>query len=167
MSGLGPLLGPMLAVLGRSWALCWRSWAVLGPMLAVLGRSWALCWRSWAALGLYVGGLGPLLGPMLAVLDRSWALCWRSWAALGAYVAEKCEEHGDLENVLISRAGAVLGRSWTLCWRSWAAPGAYVAGLGPLLGGPQPLRTPRILKKNTGTPLNTHLHTSKFWHCPS
>ena len=37
-------------------------------MLAVLGRSWGLCWRSWAALGAYVDGLGPLLGPKLAVL---------------------------------------------------------------------------------------------------
>ena len=54
------------------------------------------------ALGAYVGGLGPLLGPMLAVLGRSWGLCWRSWAALGPYVANKCEGHGYLENVLIS-----------------------------------------------------------------
>ena len=37
-------------------------------MLAVLGRSWALCWRSWAALGAYVGGPGPLLGPLFAIL---------------------------------------------------------------------------------------------------
>ena len=103
-------------------------------MLAVLGHTWGLCWRSWAGLGTYVGGLGLLLGPMLAVLGRSWGLCGRSGA-------EKSEEHGYLENVVISRAGArsaasgaVLGRSWTLCWRSWAAPGAYVAGLGPLLG---------------------------------
>ena len=54
------------------------------PMLAVLRRSWDLCWRSWAALGFYVGGLGPLwssmlrmlaaLGPMLAVLGRKVAL---------------------------------------------------------------------------------------------
>ena len=48
--GLGLLLERMLAVLGRSWALCWRSFSALGPMLAILGRSWALCWRSWAAL---------------------------------------------------------------------------------------------------------------------
>ena len=41
VGGLGPLLGPMLAVLGRSWGL-----------------------RSWAALGANVGGLGLLLGPM-------------------------------------------------------------------------------------------------------
>ena len=44
------------------------------PVWVVLGRSYGLCWRSWAALGAYVGGLGPLLGPMLAVLDRSWGL---------------------------------------------------------------------------------------------
>ena len=68
VGGLGPLLGPMLAVWGRSWGLCWRSWAALGPMLAVLGRSWDLCWRSWATLGAYVGGLGSGSGPKLAVL---------------------------------------------------------------------------------------------------
>ena len=62
--GLGPLLGPMLAVLGRSWAYVDGLGALLGPMLAVLGRSWDLCWRSWAALGAYVDGLGPLLGPV-------------------------------------------------------------------------------------------------------
>ena len=119
--------------LGRSWGLCWRSWAalgayvggpgsLLGPMLAILGP-----------LGTYVGGLGPLLGLMLAVLGRSWGLYGRSRA-------EKCEEHGYLENMLISRAGArsaasgaVLSRSWGLCGRSWAALGAYVGGLEPLL----------------------------------
>ena len=61
---LGPLLEPMLAVLGH---LCWRSWAALGayvgglgPLLEpILGRSWA-----------YVGGPGSLLEPMLAVLGR-------------------------------------------------------------------------------------------------
>ena len=41
---------------------------LLGPMLAVLGRSWALCWPYVGCLGAYVGGLGLLLGPMLAVL---------------------------------------------------------------------------------------------------
>ena len=52
---------------------------LLGPMLAVLGRSWGLCWRSWAALGAHVGGLGSgsgpklaVLGPMLAVLGEKW-----------------------------------------------------------------------------------------------
>ena len=89
LGGPGPLLGPLRAVLGRSWDLCWRSWAalgayvgglglLLGPMLAVLG-----------GLGAYVGGLGLVLGPMLAVLGalgpKCW-LCWRSWVALGAYM---------------------------------------------------------------------------------
>ena len=71
---------------------------------------------------------------MLAVLSRSRGLCGRSGA-------EKCEEHGYLENVLSSRAGmrsaawgSVLGRSWALCWRSWVALGPYVGGLEPLLG---------------------------------
>ena len=100
----------MLAILGRSWASTGGPGPLLGPLCAVLGRSWSLCWRSWAALGAYVGGLGPLLGPMLAVLGRSWALCGRSGA-------ETCEERSYLENVLISRTGArsatlgvVLGR---------------------------------------------------------
>ena len=66
--GSGPLLGPLLAVLGRSWGLCSRSWAILGPLLAVPGR-------LGPTLRCYVGGLGPLLGPMLAV-----------WATLGASV---------------------------------------------------------------------------------
>ena len=81
---------PVWVVLGRSSGLYVRSCGLgvgleplLGPMLAVLGRSWALCWRSWAALGAYVGGLGLLLGPMLAVLGRSWGFCWRSWDAVG------------------------------------------------------------------------------------
>ena len=105
MCGPGPLLEPMLAVLGRSWGLCWRSWAALGAYVGGLGPKNAknmatlkMClfferegdlrlWdRSWATLGAYVGGLGPLLEPMLEVLGRSWGLCWRSWATLGAYV---------------------------------------------------------------------------------
>ena len=126
-------------LLGRSQGLCGRSWAVLGSLLVVLGRLGSAlgcyvgglalllrpAWAVLAALGAFVGGLVPLLGPMLAVLWCSWGLRWRSWTALGTYVgdpgpswAEKCEEHGYLENVLISRAGmrsaasgAVLGRS--------------------------------------------------------
>ena len=73
VGGLGPLLGPMLAVLGALGTYVGGLGSLLGPMLAVLGRSWELCWRSWAALGAHVGGLG-----------RSWGLCWRSWAALEA-----------------------------------------------------------------------------------
>ena len=75
MGGLGPLSGPLWAVLSR-----------LGAFVGGPGPSWVrssvLCWRSWVTLGAYVrglgphvGGLGPLWGPMLAVL-----------AALGASV---------------------------------------------------------------------------------
>ena len=38
--------------------LCGWSWPLSGPLLAVLCRSWSLCWRSRAALGADVGGLG-------------------------------------------------------------------------------------------------------------
>ena len=151
VDNLGPLSRPMLAVLGCSWGLCWRSWAALGAYVGGLGLLLGLCGpsgsllgpilgilgRSWDLLGAYVGGPGPLLGPLLAVLSR-----------LGP---KNVEEHGKLENVLISRTGArsaasggrlepllgpilaVLGRSWSLCWRSWAALGAYVGDPGPLL----------------------------------
>ena len=65
------ILSSTLSMDGRSSAL--RAYVdglglLLGPLLAVLGRSWALCWRSWAALRASVDDLGPLLGPMLAVL---------------------------------------------------------------------------------------------------
>ena len=147
-------LGPLCAVVGRFGGLCWRSggglgtyvgdlepllglygrfWAALGASAGGLGCTWAalrayvgdlgpllgLYWRSWPALGVAVCDPGPLLEPMLAVLGRSWGLCGRSGA-------EKCEEHGYLENVLISRArmrSAALG----------AALGSYLGGLGPLL----------------------------------
>ena len=85
--GLGALLGGMLAILGRSCGLCWRSWAALGAKVRGPRPSWELCWRSWAGLGAYVGGLGPVLGPTLSVLGRSWGLCWRSWAVLGPKLA--------------------------------------------------------------------------------
>ncbi len=62
---------------------------LVGPMLAVLGRSWSLCRRSWAALGVYVGGLGPPLEPLLAVLGRSWGSCWWSWPASRAVSSDK------------------------------------------------------------------------------
>ena len=86
VGGPGPLLWPLLAVVGRSWASVGGPGLLLGLMLAVLGRSWgsvgAVLGLSWA----YAGYPRSLLGPILAVLGRSWALCWRSWAALGAYV---------------------------------------------------------------------------------
>ena len=62
--------GPLCAVLGRSWGLCWRSGGGLGTYFGDLGPFLGLYGRSWAALGAYVGGLGPLLGPLLAVLGR-------------------------------------------------------------------------------------------------
>ena len=115
-------MGPLCAVLGRSWSLCWRSGGDLETyvgdlelLLSLYGRSWATLGASigglgctWVALGAYVGHLGPLLG-----------LYWRSWAALGAAV---CGPGPLLEPML-----AVLG----LCWRSWAALGVYVGGPGP------------------------------------
>ena len=89
----------MLALLGRSWGLCWLSWG--------------LCWRSWAVLGAYVGGLGSGSGPKLAVLGRSWGLCWlswglcwRSWAVLGAYVGGLGSGSGPKL--------AVLGPKWSV-----------------------------------------------------
>ena len=71
LAALRRLLAPMLAILGRSWASTGGPGPLLGPLCAVRGRSWSLCWRSCSALGAYVGGLGPLLGPMLAVVGCS------------------------------------------------------------------------------------------------
>ena len=65
VDGLGLLLGPLLAVLGRSWALRWRSWAALGAYVGGPGRSWVEKW-PWPEregdLGLGLCGWGPL-GP--------------------------------------------------------------------------------------------------------
>ena len=41
---------------------------LLGPMLAVLGCSWGLCRRSWEQIRAHVGGLGSGSGPKLVVL---------------------------------------------------------------------------------------------------
>ena len=129
VGGPGPLLWPLLAVLGRSWAsagglgpswgLCWRSWAAPGALWAVLGRSWGLSWRSWAALGAAAGGPGSLLGPSLAVLGRSWALCWRSWAALGVYVGGIWLLLGPMLEVLAAHGASVGGPGGP-----WAEKGA-------------------------------------------
>ena len=74
VGALGSGSGIKLAVLGPKLADAKLS----GPILAILGRSWGLCWRSRATLGAYVGclgayvgGLGPFLGRMLAVLGCS------------------------------------------------------------------------------------------------
>ena len=144
VGGPGPLLWPLLAVLGRSWAsagglgpswgLCWRSWAAPGALWAVLGRSWGLSWRSWAALGAAAGGPGSLLGPILAVLGRSWALCWRSWAALGAYAGGLGPKNA--KNMATLKMCLFLERERDLWPRgqSGAALGSCLGGLGPLLG---------------------------------
>ena len=95
MGGLEPLLGPLCPVLGCSWSLCWRSWAALGPHVGGLGQLFSICWRSWAALGPYVGGLGLLLGPMLAVLGCSWGLSWLSWPLLGPKLAVLGRDQGE------------------------------------------------------------------------
>ena len=47
ISSAGLDLSPREAVMGRSWALCWQSWATLGDHVAGLNRSWDMCWRSW------------------------------------------------------------------------------------------------------------------------
>ena len=111
-----PLFGAMLAVLGRSWDLCWRTWPLLGPLLAVLGRLGPKNVEEYDYLKtcLFLERERDL-PPRGAVLGLPWTLCWRSWAAPGTYAAG---------------LGALLG----LCCRSWAALGPYVEGLGPLLG---------------------------------
>ena len=63
VGSLGPLLGPMLAVLGCSWGLCWRSWAALGAYVGCLGPSWAEKWPWLEREGLRERGLGPKSGP--------------------------------------------------------------------------------------------------------
>ena len=136
----------------RSWAAIGAAVCdpgpLLEPILVVLGLSWGLSLRSAAALWAYVGGLGlknskdrptlkmclflererdlrlggqswGALEPMLTVLGCSWGVCWRSWAALGPYV-------GDL-GPLLGPLLAIVGRSWGLCWRSWARLGRKVA----------------------------------------
>ena len=83
---------------------------LLGPMLAVLGRSWGLCWQSWAALGAHVGGLGSGSGPKLAVLGPMLAVLGEKWP--------KPERGGDLASGSGRRSGpkssekAFLGRGW-------------------------------------------------------
>ena len=54
VGGLRSLLGPLCAVLGRSWGLCWQSGGGLGAYFGDLGPFFSLYGRSWAALGAYV-----------------------------------------------------------------------------------------------------------------
>ena len=123
MGSLRSLLGPLCAVLGRSWGLCWRSGGDLGPYVGDLELLLRLYGRSWAALGASIGGLGctgAALGAYVGDPGPLLGLYWRSWASLGAAV---CGPGPLLKPML-----AVLSRSWNLCWRSWAALGAYVGG---------------------------------------
>ena len=128
-------LRPWVAVLVRSWTLCWRSGAAPGAYVGRLGPLLGLCGRSWTAIGPYVGSLGPLLGPMFAVLgrlravlDRSWALCWRSWAAPGAYVRDLGAFVGGLARLLglmlvvLAALGAYVGGPWWPWAEKWPKP---------------------------------------------
>ena len=64
--------GARSAASGRSWASLGPSVGglgrLLGPMLPVLGRSWAYVAGLGPLLGLMLKVLEPLLGPLLAVL---------------------------------------------------------------------------------------------------
>ena len=65
MGGIGPLSGPWAA----RRASVGGPGLLVGPLWAVMGRSWGLCWRSWVALGAYGGAL---LGAMQGVLAAKW-----------------------------------------------------------------------------------------------
>ena len=107
--------GPLCAVLGLSWGLCWWSWGGLGTYVGGPGLLPGLFGQSWAGLVLLLepmlAVLGPLLGPMLAVLGRTWPSAGGLRPLLGPMLA-------------------VLSRSWALCWRSQVAVGTYVGGPG-------------------------------------
>ena len=64
VGGLGPLLGPLCAVLGRSAGFCGRSWVALSTSVGGLGSVLGI---MFSVVGRSCGDLGPLLGP-LAVL---------------------------------------------------------------------------------------------------
>ena len=110
MAALGRLLGPMLAILGRSWACTGGPGPLLGPLCAILGRSWSLCGRSGAEKceehsyleNVLISRAGARSAAWGSVLSCSWSLCCWSWAALGAYV-------GGL-GLLLGPKLAVLGR---------------------------------------------------------
>jgi len=102
VGGLESVLGPTLAVLGRSGTHVGGLVTLLGHLFAVLtGNTLGFCIRSLAALG--------------------WDPCGRSWEALGDSV---CDTGGAPEALW-----AALG-SWGLCGRSWAAPGSSLGGPG-------------------------------------
>ena len=77
VGGLGPLLDSLLAVLGDSWSLHWRSWAALGTYVGGLGASCGLSGRSWAEVVGLGRGSGPKSGPnpsQKAVQGRGWKI---------------------------------------------------------------------------------------------
>ena len=65
---LGPLLGPMLAVLGCSLGLCRRSWEQIRAHVGGLGSGSGPKLAVLACLGAKVVGLGSGSGPKLTVL---------------------------------------------------------------------------------------------------
>ena len=119
--------GPLCAVLGRSWGLCWRSGGGLGTCVGDLGPLLGLYWRSWHALGATVCDPGPLLEPMLAVLGRSGGLCGRSWASVGS-------PGWLLGPLLHGRSEAVLGREVAQTRTGKRSSEAGIAGLAGLAG---------------------------------
>ena len=68
VGGLGPLLGPMLAVLGCSSGLCRRSWEQIRAHVGGLGSGSGPKLAVLACLGAKVVGLGSGSGPKLTVL---------------------------------------------------------------------------------------------------
>ena len=85
VGGLRSLLGPLCAVLGRSWGQRWRSGGGLGSYVGDLGQLLGLYGRSWAALDVSIGGFGctwAVLGTYVDDLGRLWG---RSWTDLGAF----------------------------------------------------------------------------------
>ena len=47
VGGLGPRLGPMLAVLERSWGVPAHPWRSPGSLLGALGAPWCVDGHSW------------------------------------------------------------------------------------------------------------------------
>ena len=117
-AALGAYVAGLWALLGlcwRSWAVLGTyvggPGPLLGPMLAVLGRSWDLYCRSWAALGAYVGGPGAALGAYVGGLGASWGLSGRSWKGIRAEKWPWLGQEGELSSdqggkVARTRAGA-------------------------------------------------------------
>ena len=95
-------------------------------MLAVLGRSWGPCWRSWAALGPYVGGPGPLLGPLWAVLGRYWGVCERSWRVWGL-----CGRSWAAPGAFVSGPGGPGAEKWPKPEREQGPKGVGSSSTGP------------------------------------